>query len=151
MIGAGKLDLSVKFPFVFRDFVAVQNSDAEKKWKFDMRRDLGIDLGDTDDTKRGFLILNPTTSAVQVRLDSIKHELTDQMLQSYYDLRRRLSDARPSIIRIKDTNIDFELLSDNLDDLILMEINRMEVQLSKSAAWLLVHSCKGDIVPHSAT
>ena len=44
MIGAGNLDLSVKFPFAFGDFVAVRIPDAEKKWKFDMRRDLGIYL-----------------------------------------------------------------------------------------------------------
>ena len=44
-----------------------------------MRRDLGIYLGDADDTKRGFLILNPSPGAVQVRLDCVKLELTEQM------------------------------------------------------------------------
>ena len=68
MIGAGNLDFSVQFPFAFGDFVAVP--DVEKRWKFDMRKDLGIYLGDADDTKRGFL--NPSTGAVQVRLDCVK-------------------------------------------------------------------------------
>ena len=58
-----------------------------------MRRDLGIYLGDADDTKRGFPILNPSTRAVQVRLDCVKLELTDQMLHSYYDSRLSLSDV----------------------------------------------------------
>ena len=105
LIGGGDLDLSVKFAFAFGDFVAVRIPDAEVKWKFDLRRDLGIYLGDADDTKRGFLILNPSTGAVQVRLDCIKLELTDQMLHSYYDSRLKLSDARPPLVRIKDANI----------------------------------------------
>ena len=42
-----------------------------------MKRDLGIYLGDADDTKRGVLFLNPTTGAIDVRLDFIKLELTD--------------------------------------------------------------------------
>ena len=82
MIGAGDLDLSVKFLFSFVDFVAVRIPDGEKKWKFDLRRDLGIYLGDADDNKRGSLILNPSTGSVQVRLYCIKLKLSDQMLHS---------------------------------------------------------------------
>ena len=77
-----------------------------------MRRDLDIYLGDADDTKRGFLILNPSTGAVQVRLDCVKLELTDQMLYSYYDSRLRLTDARPPIVRIRDAKINFESFSE---------------------------------------
>ena len=69
------------------------------------------------DTKRGFLILNPSTEAVQVRLDCVKLELTEQMLHSYYDSRLRLSDARPPIVRIRDAKIDFESFSELEDDL----------------------------------
>ena len=58
LIGAGDLDLSVKFPFSFGDFVAVRIPDAEVRWKFDLRRDLGIYLGDADDTKRGYSIVH---------------------------------------------------------------------------------------------
>ena len=37
-------------------------------WNFDLRRD----LDDADDTKKGFLILNPSIGDVQVSLDCIK-------------------------------------------------------------------------------
>ena len=57
--------------------VAVTIPPSQTKWKFDMKRDLGIYLGDADDTKRGVLFLNPTTGAIDVRLDFIKLELTD--------------------------------------------------------------------------
>ena len=73
------LDLSVQFLFAFGDFVAVRFVEPEIQWKFDLRRDLGICLGDALGTKRGSLILNPTTGAVSVRLDCIKLELTDEM------------------------------------------------------------------------
>ena len=35
--------------------MAIRIPDAEVKWKFDLRRDLGIYLGDADDTKRSYL------------------------------------------------------------------------------------------------
>ena len=100
LLGAGDLDLSVKFLFSFGDFVAVTIPPSQTKWKFDMKRDLGIYLGDADDTKRGVLILNPTTGAIDVRLDCIKLELTDSMLHSYYDARVRLSDCRPILEKV---------------------------------------------------
>ena len=111
LIGVGDLDLSIKFPFSFGD------SEAEVRWKFDLRRDLGIYLGDADDTKRGYLILNPSTGAVQVHLDCIKLELFEKMLHSYYDSRLRLSDARPPMTRIKDAQIDFESLLELQSDI----------------------------------
>ena len=42
------------------DFVAVIIPPSQTKWKFDMKRDLGIYLGDAGDTKHGVVILNPT-------------------------------------------------------------------------------------------
>ena len=69
IIRADNLNLSAKFLLAFGDFVAVQIPDAEKKWKFEMRRDLGIYLGDAHDTERGFPISNPSTGAVQILLD----------------------------------------------------------------------------------
>ena len=43
-MGAGDLDLSVRFlfTFVFGDFLAVRIPEPDKIWKFDVRRDLGI-------------------------------------------------------------------------------------------------------------
>ena len=58
-MGAGDLDLSVRFLFTFGDFLAVRIPEPDKIWKFDVRRDLGIYLGDADDaddTKRGYLV-----------------------------------------------------------------------------------------------
>ena len=56
LMGAGDLDLSTRFPFVFGDFLAGRIPEPDKTWKFDVRRDLGIYLGDADDTKRGYLV-----------------------------------------------------------------------------------------------
>ena len=48
LLGAGDLDLSVKFLFSFGNFVAVTIPPSQTKWKFDMKRDLGIYLGGAD-------------------------------------------------------------------------------------------------------
>jgi hypothetical protein len=108
ILGVGDLDLSVKFLFAFGDFVAVTIPDVKSNWKFDMRRDLGIYLGDADGTKRGCLILNPSSGAVQIRLDCIKLELTDSMLQNYYGARDSLSNAKPMLRKIMDAKINFD-------------------------------------------
>ena len=42
LMGAGDLDLSIRFLFTFGDFLAVRIPDQDKIWKFDVRRDLGI-------------------------------------------------------------------------------------------------------------
>ena len=109
-IGAGDPDLSIKFPFSFRDFVAVEVWSAQWSWHIQY-------LGDADNTKGGFLILNPSNGAVQVRLDCIKLELSDQMLHSYYYSLARLSDARPPLTRIKDAKIDFKSLLELQNDI----------------------------------
>lgn len=108
LMGDSDLDLSVKFLYSFGDFVAVTIPDSNVRWKFDIRRDLGIYLGDADGTKRGSLILNPSTGSIQVRLDCIKLELTDQMLQKYYGNRLSMSDARPVLTKVADAMVDFE-------------------------------------------
>ena len=48
LFGGGDLDLPVKFPFSLKDFIAARILDSEGKWKFDLRRDLGIHLDDAD-------------------------------------------------------------------------------------------------------
>ena len=132
LLGAGDLDLSVKFLFSFGDFVAVTIPSPNIKWKFDMKRDIGIYLGDADDTKRGVLILNPTTGAIDVRLDCIKLELTDSMLHSYYDARIRLSDCRPILEKVSDASINFD------DDLVRKQIRDEELASASipiNASW----------------
>ncbi len=73
-----------------------------------MKRDLGIYVGDADGTKGGSLILNPTTGAINVRLDCIKLPMTDQMLHKYFDSRLRIMDTRPISTKIQGATIDFE-------------------------------------------
>ena len=55
-MGAGDLDLSVHFLLTFGDVVTVRIPAPDKTWKFDARRDVGIYLGDAEDTKRGCLL-----------------------------------------------------------------------------------------------
>ncbi len=108
IMGAGDLDLSVCFPFSFGDIVAIRIPAPDVQWKFDLRRNLGIYLGDADNTKRGFLILDLSSGAVKVRLDCVKMEVVDEKLLADCGARARLFDNRPILTKIKDAKINFE-------------------------------------------
>ena len=65
------------------------------KWKFDLRRDFGIYLGDADDTKRDYLILNPSTYAV--------HPGWNQMQKGWEDKIRKTQRKNGSSKQLEDT------------------------------------------------
>lgn len=69
MIGDGHLDLSVKFQLFWKILLLFKFQMQGRNGNSTCVRDLGIYLGDGDDMKRGFLIRNTSTGAVQVRLD----------------------------------------------------------------------------------
>lgn len=110
LMGAGDLDLSVQFPFTFGDFVAVRIPSVDANWKFDLRRDLGIYLGDADRTKRGCLIYMLATGSVKVRSDCFRLDVSEEVLLSQFDARTRLFDGRSVMSKVKNANIDFEEL-----------------------------------------
>ena len=84
---AGDLDLSIRFLFTFGDFLAVRIPEPDKIWKFDARRDLGIYLGDADDTKRGYLVYMLSSGSMRVRADCIKLDVNEDVLLSNVDVR----------------------------------------------------------------
>ena len=116
-MGAGDLDLSVSFPFAFGDIVAVRIPAPDVQWKFDLRRNLGIYLGDADNTKRGFLILDLSSGAVKVRLDCVKVEVADEQLLASCDARSRLFSSRPIMAKVKDAKINFENLMEDVQEI----------------------------------
>ena len=72
-MGAGDLDLSIRFLFTFGDFLAVRIPEPDKTW------DLGIYLGDADDTKRGYLVYMLSSGSVRVRADCIKLDVSEDV------------------------------------------------------------------------
>ena len=95
---------------------------------------------------------NPPTGAVQVRLDCIKLELSEQMLHSYYDSRLRLSDARPPKMPKLTLNyclsckVIFKWTPCVFPSRILMEDMRMEVPKVATSGQLVSESMQ---VPNS--
>ena len=108
LMGAGDLDLSVRFLFTFGDVVAVRIPLPDKTWKFDARRDVGIYLGEADDTKRGCLVYMLATGVVRVRSDCIRLDVNDEKLLSCVDSRTRLQERISPIQKVKDAKIVFE-------------------------------------------
>ena len=108
LMGAGDLDLSTRFPFVFGDFLAVRIPEPDKTWKFDVRRDLGIYLGDADDTKRGYLVYMLSSGSVKVRADCIKLDVSEDILLANADVRTRFLEKTSPIQRVRNAKIVFE-------------------------------------------
>ena len=107
-MGAGDLDLSVRFLFTFGDFLAVRIPEPDKMWKFDVRRDLGIYLGDADDTKRGYLVYMLPSGSVKVRADCIKLDVSEDVLLSNAGVCMRFLEKTSPIQRVRDAKIVFE-------------------------------------------
>ena len=79
----------------------------DKTWKFDARRDVGIYLGDAEDTKRGCLVYMLSTGVVRARSDCIRLEMKDEKLPSAIDSRTRLQERTSLIQKVRDAKIDF--------------------------------------------
>ena len=108
LMGGGDLDLTVHLPFTFGDFVAVRIPQPEKTWRFDVRRDVGIYLGDAEDTKRGSLIYMLASGVVRVRADCVHLKVSEDEIMSSVKARTRLFDKVSPAKKVKGAKINFE-------------------------------------------
>jgi hypothetical protein len=81
-----QLDLSRQFQFSFGDFVAVATPDELRDWKFDMRNQIGIYVGDDPNTKDGCCIFWPYSNSISTRggSDCTKLEISDAQFLHYF-------------------------------------------------------------------
>lgn len=92
MITGQALDFENSFKFAFGDFVAVGIPDVNKTWKFDLKNELGIYVGDADDYKRGCTLYMPYHRNLQLSLDCVKLEITDRQYLHYMSRRQDIRD-----------------------------------------------------------
>jgi hypothetical protein len=83
-----QLDFDLEKRFQFGDLVAVGlpgNLPGDgKSWKFDMRNEVGIYVGDPADIKRGALVYWPYTHGVSERMHMFKLDMTDAQFMRFY-------------------------------------------------------------------
>ena len=109
------LDLNTSFKFSFGDFVAVSIPDHQRTFKFDIKNDIGIYVGQCDNMKSSCLIYWPFTHKTSCRYDCTKLELSDAQLLHYHS-RRALMKEKPLPYNVFSSAIhDFRDSLSNID------------------------------------
>ena len=105
LINGEKLDLNRDFKFAFGDFLAVCTPEELKTGKFDLRNQIGIYVGSTEDCKGGNIVYWPFDKSTSIRYDCVKIELTDEQFLHYY--YKKINETV--------TTIPYEIVQDNAD------------------------------------
>ena len=101
------LDFTINFRHSFGDLVAVSIPASNQQWKFDLKHDLGVYVGDSEKHKRGELVYYPATRNVNVRYGTYPLELTDKQFLHYLRRREYMREGDHSLREVRDALIDF--------------------------------------------
>jgi len=105
----GKLtDFSKTFEFSFGDVVSTSLSASERLWKFDVRRELGIVVGQPDGSVDSYLIYNPYDHSVVIRSNVVRLEVTGTQLAQWLGTREKMALARTPFHYIEGAILDFQ-------------------------------------------
>ena len=107
LVTKGHTDFRTSYGFAFGDIVSVVIPDNQRTWKFDMKTDLGIYVGQPSTYKRGCLIYWPSTRTTSVRLDCVRLEITDTQFLHYYQRRYLLNSNTPPLREVLNAVHDF--------------------------------------------
>ena len=106
-------NLSKTFQYAFGDLVSVSIPDALKKGKFDLRNDLGIYLGQPDQSVDSGIVFLPSTGEEVIRTGLSLVNIDEDSYEKYYNRRRELLDHLISPMKrieevLGDAEVDFE-------------------------------------------
>jgi hypothetical protein len=87
-----RTDLSRQYQFAFGDLVAVGIPKELREWKFDLRNDLGIYVGQPDGMVDTHYVYMPHTRTVLTRGSVRKVNITDTDFMRYYQRRMEMRD-----------------------------------------------------------
>jgi hypothetical protein len=105
-------------PLCIRDLLCFPLQDHERKWKFDVKNDIGFYVGDEDSTKGGSLIYIPYTHKVLTRGGGHHILISDVQLLQWYARRRDITrNPLPYSTTVKDAVMD---LTANRDTTVIM-------------------------------
>jgi hypothetical protein len=92
-INGRPLNLSRKFQFAFGDVVAVGIPDDLRTWKFDLRNDIGIYVGQPEGTVDTSFVYFPDSGATLERGSIRKLELNETKVLQYFQRRRLMRES----------------------------------------------------------
>ena len=84
MITGRKTNLQKTFRFTFGDLVAIHLPKETRNWKFDLRWDVGIYVGQPEHTVEAALVYFPFKNQLLVRTDVAKLEMSEEAYRRYY-------------------------------------------------------------------
>ena len=115
--------MTKSFQFAFGDLVAVHITKERRQWKFDLRWDVGIFIGQPEASVDAAIVYYPFDGKILIRTDVIKLDITDDAYRRYYSCRHDLLEDKRStptrvgeILLAQERNITKELQPDNAND-----------------------------------
>ena len=118
-----RLNLTKSFQFAFGDLVAVHITKERRQWKFDLRWDVGIFIGQPEASVDAAIVYYPFDGKIFIRTDLIKLDITDDAYRRYYSCRHDLLEDKRStptrvgeILSAQERDITKELQPDNAND-----------------------------------
>ena len=118
-----RVNLNKSFQFAFGDLVAVHITKERRKWKFDLRWDVGIFIGQPEASVDAAIVYYPFDGKIFTRTDLIKLEITDDAYRRYYSCRYELHEDKRStptrvgeLLLANERNITLELQPDPAND-----------------------------------
>ena len=129
------LDFERSFKFSFGDIVAVAlpGDEKQKEWKFDTKNEIGIYVGQADDSKDGNRIYWPFSGAIQTRMHCWKLAVTDKQFMQYYNARLLMRAKPTSYVTVKDAIHDFE----SVGPIVLEDLEALGKQIPKLSEELM--------------
>ena len=91
-----RVNLNKSFQFAFGDLVAVHITKERRHWKFDLRWDVGIFIGQPEASVDAAIVYYPFDGKIFTRTDLIKLEITDDAYRRYYSCRYELHEDKRS-------------------------------------------------------
>jgi hypothetical protein len=110
-------NLEKTFQFAFGDLVYVRIPDGQREWKFDLRQDIGIYVGQPPESVDSAYVYYPYSNMQYVRSNLSAMDISDEAYQRYFARRFDIRDASKtdwSMLRdvVGDLAFDFEQPSD---------------------------------------
>ena len=132
-------NLSKQFQFAFGDLVAVGIPKELRDWKFDLRNDIGIYVGQPDGTVDAANVYFPDTGQILTRGSVHKIEVNDEQILRYFQRRKDMRETTLTPKSFRTTTnemsiIDFRDTSDIESQLRTTKVPRLSSPL-EDAAW----------------
>ena len=113
MITGNKVNLQKTFQFTFGDLVAVHMPKEKRNWKFDLRWDIGVYVGQPEHSVEAAVVYFPYRNALLVRTDVAKLEITEEAYKRFYFKRYDVSGSSISTAtrihhRVEECLCDFD-------------------------------------------